>query len=272
MMITPPSSTVSSSDLDHHHHHRKANTDLTLGSSLRNALSSTHRTTDYASSSGSTTPLTALERKSRQYLLTDADDEEIRQILLARLDRHDPPQKRVRMRDLVFSARLTTFDRQNPLLAESPFRGFFTLFWLAIALMLCKVAANNWRVHRSVLGNAEVLHMVFDRNVLVLGVTDLVMVASTATGLGLQKLVAARWVSWRRTGRVVQNLWQTLFLGVMLAWIWWREMNWPATLFILLHTFVFLMKQHSYAFYNGYRKSTQFSPSVLVRYDLHQLI
>ncbi|KAF2664519.1 acyl-CoA/sterol acyltransferase [Microthyrium microscopicum] len=178
---------------------------------------------------------------------TTADDDEIRQILAERENASTH-----RLRDLVFTKQFTTFDRQNPLSAESPFRGFFTLFWLAIALMLLKVAASNYKVYGSVVGKAEMLHFMFDRDVIILGLTDGVMVGSTVVGLGLQKAVAKEWISWRRTGWIIQNLWQTAFLFSILAWTWYREWPWTHTIFMVMHTLTFVMKQHSYAFYNGY--------------------
>lgn len=204
--------------------------------------------------SGTSTPRSDILTKSRRYLLATADDEEIRQILLARSKDSDT-KHRARMRDIIFTQRFSTFDRQNPLSSDSPFHGFFTLFWLAIALMLVKVAADNWRIYGHPLGNAEILHVMLDRDVLVLGITDGVMVGSTIAGLGLQKLVAAQWISWHRTGWIVQHAWQTASLFLVLWWTYYRDWPWTHTIFMVLHTLVFTMKQHSFAFYNGYRES-----------------
>jgi sterol O-acyltransferase len=194
-----------------------------------------------------------------RYILT-ANDPELRQILQSHLEREagalDPSKKqRTRFRDLVFTRRFTTFDRQNPLSAESPFHGFFTLFWLGMGLLLIKVAATNWRNTGSVLGHAELLHMMFDRDVVVLGLTDLAMCLGTSFGLGLQKLILNGYISWNRSGWIIQNIWQTFYLFAVLAWTLYREWPWTHTVFIVLHALVFLMKQHSYAFYNGYCKS-----------------
>jgi sterol O-acyltransferase len=208
------------------------------------------------SQSGAVTPGSDVADKGRHYMLT-ADDEEIRRILQTRLDREAagkaPLHAGIRFRDLVFTKRFTTFDRQNPLSAESPFHGFFTLFWLAIALLLLRVAAQNWRLYGSFLGKAEILHIMFDRDIVVLGLTDAVMVASTVVAYGLQKLIQHGYLSWRRSGWIIQNVWQSFFLGATIAWTLYREWPWTHTIFIVLHCLVFVMKQHSYAFYNGYR-------------------
>ncbi|KAF2402182.1 hypothetical protein EJ06DRAFT_554865 [Trichodelitschia bisporula] len=189
--------------------------------------------------------------KKGRYILT-ADDPELRDILRAQIERETQKPTRTRFRELVFTRRFTTFDRQNPLSAESPFHGFFTLFWLAIAMMLVKIAAQNWREHGSVFGEAQLLHMMFDRDVLILGLTDGVMCAATLFGVGLQKLILKGYLSWKRSGWIIQHVWQTLYLAAVLAWTLYREWPWTHTVFIVLHGLVFIMKQHSYAFYNGY--------------------
>jgi sterol O-acyltransferase len=194
-------------------------------------------------------------RKGR-YILT-ADDPEFREILKSHLDREAcalDPSKRQRktFRDLVFTRQFTTFDRQNPLSSESPFHGFFTLFWIGMGLLLAKVAAQNWRSTGSVLGNAELLHMMTDRDLVVLGLTDGIMCMGTIFGLGLQKLILHDYLSWNRAGWIIQNFWQTFYLFAVIAWTMYREWPWTHTVFIVLHVLVFVMKQHSYAFYNGY--------------------
>jgi sterol O-acyltransferase len=42
------------------------------------------------------------------------------------------------------------------------------------------------------------------------------------------------------------------FLGGTIAFAFFRDWEWPQTVFILLHSLVLLMKQHSYAFYTGW--------------------
>ena len=43
-----------------------------------------------------------------------------------------------------------------------------------------------------------------------------------------------------------------VFLGGTISWAFYREWEWPQTVFIVLHCLVLLMKQHSYAFYTGW--------------------
>jgi len=212
--------------------------------------------------------------KKGRYILT-ADDPEIREILSRGIEREeaaarDAQRSRTRIRDLVFTRQFTTFDRQNPLSSESPFHGFFTLFWLAMVLMFVKVSAGNWRTYGSILGRNEIMELMFQRDVLVLGVTDVAMLSSTLFGFVLQHIIIRGYLSWNKSGWIIQNVWQSVFLASVIGWTYYRDWPWTHTIFIILHTIVFLMKQHSYAFYNGYLAGVYRRRSLLQR-KLRQL-
>lgn len=200
-----------------------------------------------------------LERtdKKGRYLLT-ADDPETKEIIRRSFQRQrDAGQtngkaKSSKLRDLVFTRRFTTFDRLNPSNTESPFQGFYVLFWLAMALLLVRVCAKNYRDHGSILGENQLLRMMFGRELISLAIMDSIMFIATAFGLGLQKIIVKGYLSWDRSGWIIQNLWQTLYLGAVVGWTFYRDWPWTHSIFIVLHGLVFVMKQHSYAFYNGY--------------------
>jgi len=198
--------------------------------------------------------LTQIET-SGTYKLT-ADDPEIRQILRLGLERKKssgPNAVQRSLRDLVFTRQFTMFDRQNPLGAASPFHGFYTLFWMGLAFLLVRITAWNYRLYGNILGRNEIWH-IMTRDLVVLAITDGVMVGSTFFGLIFQRLVAKGYFHWETSGWILQNLWQTFFLGTILSWSFYRDWQWPQMVFIFLHVLIFLMKQHSYAFYNGHRK------------------
>lgn len=141
-----------------------------------------------------------------RYILK-ADDPELRDVLrkgLQRAAETKDVKKRTRFSDLVFTRQFTAFDRQNN--ESSPFRGFYTLFWLAIFLMLVKIAAQNWQVYGSIFGRNEILTMMFHRDVLVLGLTDGLICASTVVCLLLQKTIVAGYLSWNKQGWIIQNV------------------------------------------------------------------
>lgn len=204
------------------------------------------------------------ERKG-EYTLT-ADDPEISEILQKGIERERREAKdnnRTRLRDLVFTRQFTTFDRQNPASAESPFFGFFTLFWLSMVLLFVQVSMHNWRAYGSILGSNQIMKMMFSHDVLVLGVTDGVMCAATVEAYFLSKLVQKGYINWAKQGWIIQNVWQSIYLATTIWWTWFREWPWTHSIFIFLHCLVFVMKQHSYTFYNGYLSSVSRRRKVL---------
>jgi hypothetical protein len=115
-------------------------------------------------------------------------------------------KRRSKFSDLVFTRQFTTFDRQNVDSADSPFHGFFTLFWLGTAIYMIKLAAENWRQHGNILGSNEIMGLMFHRDVMVLGLSDGVMCGVTGFGLILQKLIFKGFLSWDRQGWIIQSV------------------------------------------------------------------
>lgn len=210
--------------------------------------------------------------KRGRYILT-ANDPDIREILkraLAREKKDDSKQDKVNLRDLVFTPRFTAFDRQNASNSDSPFFGFFVLFWICVAGMIIKVAHKNWKDYGSILGRNEIMHLMFSRDVLILAITDGIMCASTVLGLAMQKAILAGYLRWDRSGWILQQLWQTAYIGAFVLWPFYRDWPWTHTIFVVLHGLVFLMKQHSYASYNGYL-SVLYKRKVILERKLAQL-
>jgi sterol O-acyltransferase len=141
---------------------------------------------------------------------------------------------------------------------------------MGTALMLIKVAANNWRHYGSIFGRNEIVRLMLSRDVLVLGVTDGVLCGITGVSLLIQKLVFRGYIDWTRSGWVVQNVWQCLFLGAFIGFTFIRRWPWTHSVFITLHAITMLMKQHSYAFYNGYL-SDVYKKRVVLEQKLKQL-
>jgi sterol O-acyltransferase len=191
--------------------------------------------------------------KESKYTVT-TDDPDFREIMRSGMQREADKRSgksKGRPRDLIFTRQFTTFDRRNSV-SQSPFHGFFTLFWISIFLLLGRIAAGNYKTSGSVFGDAEILHLMVDRDLFVMLITDVSMCAATGFGFVLQKAIASNYFTWNGTGWIIQSLWQT-FYTVTVIWVtFWRDWPWTHTVFIVLHVFVLLMKQHAYSFYNGY--------------------
>jgi sterol O-acyltransferase len=194
--------------------------------------------------------------KQSKYTVT-TDDPDFKEVMRSGMQREaekrSEGKSKSRPRDLVFTRRFTTFDRQNPN-SQSPFHGFFTLFWISMALLLARIAAGNYKTQGSVFGDAEILHLMVDRDLFVMLTTDASMCVATSFGFFLHKAIAKNYLTWNGSGWIIQSLWQTFFTVTVIWVTFWRDWPWTHTVFIVLHVFVLLMKQHAYAFYNGYRK------------------
>jgi sterol O-acyltransferase len=176
--------------------------------------------------------------KQSKYTVT-TDDPDFKEVMRSGLQReaekrHDGKSK-TRPRDLVFTRQFTTF-------------------WISMALLLTRIAAGNYRTQGSVFGEAEILHLMVDRDLFVMLTTDVSMCAATSFGFLLHKAIAKDYLTWNGSGWIIQSLWQTFFTVTVIWVTFWRDWPWTHTVFIVLHVFVLLMKQHAYSFYNGYRK------------------
>ncbi|KAJ5503092.1 hypothetical protein N7463_005966 [Penicillium fimorum] len=185
-----------------------------------------------------------------QYLLTAEDAELLQEILKDNISHQSGEKRKFRFQDLKFTQQPSTF--QNLGTTAPQFHGFFVLFWIGVTLMLFRLAANNWRTYGSIWGKNEIIRLMLDKDVMVLGITDLFLCWFTGFCLILQRVVLKGYIRWNGPGWIIQNIWQTTYLGVVIWWTYHRDWPWTHTVFIVLHCLAMLMKQHSYAAYNGY--------------------
>lgn len=66
-----------------------------------------------------------------------------------------------KLRNLVFTRQFTTFDRNNEEAVNSPFHGFYNLFWLGVALFIARIWAENWRAYGNPMGGNEIVKTMF---------------------------------------------------------------------------------------------------------------
>lgn len=179
-------------------------------------------------------------------------------------------KQRRKFRDYLFTQQFSAFDPHNLAAANSPFHGFYTLFWLAVALFMLKISVNNWMMYGTPFGSNEIMKIMFHRDVIVLLLSDGIMCGLTAVSWVIQRLVRCRVLDWDRSGWIVQNVWQVVFIASVIFWTHVRDWPWTHTVFFVLHGIVMLMKQHSYAFSNGYL-STVYEKRLFLLSKLKQL-
>ncbi|KAF7904934.1 uncharacterized protein EAF01_005456 [Botrytis porri] len=220
--------------------------------------------------------LNKLQKNGQGIYTFKADDNELRDLLKGTVAHYaqdvasGESKKRTKFSDLVFTKKFTAFDRHNNIIADSPFHGFFTLGWLAFVVFVLQLAFANWRVHGNILGTNEIMKMMFHRDLIVLGLSDGVMCFSTGFGLVLQESIYRGYIDWNREGWIIQSAWEIIYLSMVISWTLFREWPWTHTVFFVLHGIVMLMKQHSYAFYNGHL-SEQYKARSKLQRKLKQL-
>ncbi|KAL2259119.1 hypothetical protein VTK26DRAFT_7328 [Humicola hyalothermophila] len=155
-----------------------------------------------------------------------------------------------------FASRVSHFDPNSD---YRDFHGFFNLFWIGLAIMAITTMLRNikdtgypLRVQIWSLFTVKLWH---------LAIADFLMVASTAVALPLHKLFRAApansALTWAKGGTAIMSIYQVLWLAFWIAVPFLLDWTWTAQVFLLLHTMVFLMKMHSYAFYNGHLSETE---------------
>lgn len=137
------------------------------------------------------------------------------------------------------------------------FRGFFTLFWIGLFIMVGTTVLRNikdtgYPLRVRVWG-------LLSANVCSLGLSDLAMVVSSGLVVPFQRFFrnSTGWFRWARGGIVFQSIFEAAWLSLWINWPFMLSWTWTAQVFFTLHTLTFLMKLHSYAFYNGHLSQTE---------------
>lgn len=120
---------------------------------------------------------------------------------------------------------------------------------------MLKIGAENWKKTGNPLGTNDIMKTMFKRDIVVLLLSDGIMCGMTGVSWLLQLMIFKGYMDWDGAGWILQNVWQTIFIGANVGLPRIRDWPWSHTVFLVLHTLIMLMKQHSYAFYNGYLSS-----------------
>ncbi|SPN98802.1 related to acyl-CoA sterol acyltransferase [Cephalotrichum gorgonifer] len=155
-----------------------------------------------------------------------------------------------------FTSRVSHFDPNSD---YTDFHGFYTLFWIGLCILAITTMLRNIRDTGSPM--RVQIWALFTEKLGQLALADLLMVATTAADLPMQRLFRSvrprsAW-RWSRAGVAVQSLYQAVWLSAWVAVPFLFDWTWTAQVFFLLHTMTLLMKMHSYAFYNGHLSETE---------------
>merc|ERR1711939_769721 len=155
---------------------------------------------------------------------------------------------------IVYKNRVSHFDPRSD---YRDFRGFFVLFWISLTIMVLTTGLRNIKETGHPL--RVQVYALLSRNVVSLALSDAAMVGSTALSLVIQKWVRGQTgiLRWKKAGIWIQSIYQALWLTWGVEWPFLLNWTWTAQVFFALHTLTFLMKMHSYAFYNGHLSESE---------------
>ncbi|KAI8089810.1 membrane bound O-acyl transferase [Halteromyces radiatus] len=154
-----------------------------------------------------------------------------------------------RQRRLHFKARNTKFDITDPDAHKEQFRGFYTLFWVAMTFYGLQTFMNCY--HQEGILLTSNFFRLFSKDALTLLISDLVMVSITLFSVPFSKLLVKGVLHYETTGVILQHFCQALFLFGSVYWVFWRDWPWVQSGFFTMHSIVMMMKMHSYTALNG---------------------
>ncbi|BEI84302.1 hypothetical protein CcaverHIS002_0409060 [Cutaneotrichosporon cavernicola] len=150
---------------------------------------------------------------------------------------------------LQFKPRYSSFDRENNKSQSDQFRGFFTLFWIALALLFLRTCIESWETNRTLLSPNFAQLITADG--VALAFADFIMVTSMLLCVPFVKCLQKGYFKYNWTALIFQHVFQTTFLGVAIAWGYARNWYWVQAGFLVLHALSSMMKMHSYMSHNG---------------------
>ena len=155
---------------------------------------------------------------------------------------------RAKFADLNFQPSISIFDRDAAYGSE--FYGFYVAFWFIVAMFVLNILVKYYIEHGSIF-KSRIFNIMME-DIWKVGLTDLLMYISSYFPLILHKAVKAGIIRWRNTGRILESIYECGFMWAFLIFSFNQNYPWIAKIFLMLHSVVFLMKIHSFAFYNGY--------------------
>ncbi|KAI8388190.1 MBOAT, membrane-bound O-acyltransferase family-domain-containing protein [Radiomyces spectabilis] len=154
-----------------------------------------------------------------------------------------------RQRRLFFKARMSKFDLSNPDSYNDTFRGFYTLFWIAMGFYVIQTLIRCYEQEGTILSAG--FYRLISKDGLTLLISDMLMVSTTLFSVLFSKLLVWEVIRYETVGFVLQHVCQTVFLFFNVYWTFWRDWPWVQSGFFTLHTIVMMMKMHSYTALNG---------------------
>lgn len=155
---------------------------------------------------------------------------------------------KIAFKNVVHKNDTTIFD--SPEFRKEIMYGFYVLFWVILGTSTVRALVVNYISTGEMLGDNVVKILLQD--IVKVALTDLFMYLSMYVTYFLQVLVRTDRIDWQGIGWKLQCVWHFTFLLTFISIARIGDYPWIARIFLLLHSLTMLMKQHSYAMYNGH--------------------
>lgn len=125
-----------------------------------------------------------------------------------------------RQRKLLFKARNTKFDITDPDAHKETFRGFYTLFWLAMIIYSIQTFMSCYQ-QEGILLSLNFFRLI-SKDALALLVSDMTMVSLTLFSVPFSKLLVKGVLHYETTGILLQLVCQAIFITCSVYWVFWK--------------------------------------------------
>ncbi|KAJ3042246.1 hypothetical protein HK097_002080 [Rhizophlyctis rosea] len=142
-----------------------------------------------------------------------------------------------------FRSRTSPLDWETLTREDNPMRGFFMLFWMAMAAYMSSAFYQNWKIEGTPLRLRLMSSLSLDSGGLVL--SDMALVGSMFVCVIIQKLLAWGWIP-LSFSLPLHHIWQSTWFATAVVWVFYKDWPWVQSGFFVLHSMSMLMKQHSY--------------------------
>lgn len=133
---------------------------------------------------------------------------------------------------VTYTPRTSGLDRNNVKAASDEFRGFYSLFWIGLALLFVRTSYDSWETNRTILSGT--FGRLITGDALVLAVSDAIMVGSMFVCVPFVKGLVNGWYGYYWVGVTLQHAWQCVFLGMAIWWGFHRQWYWVQSGFLVL--------------------------------------
>ncbi|KAJ3124414.1 H(+)-transporting V0 sector ATPase subunit a [Nowakowskiella sp. JEL0407] len=154
-----------------------------------------------------------------------------------------PFQRKKVVRGNAFISRPSRLDLRTLLSEDNPSRGFFTLFWMAMAFYTVTTLYQNWRIEGTPLKLSFFYHI--SKDGFGLALSDLALILSCFTSVLITELFVFGGIP-RAAILPIQHAWQLSWFSFCVYWVFYRDWPWVQSGFFVMHAIAMLMKQHSY--------------------------